>query len=151
MSIYRYTMPLAFVAVGLLSAAKPARADFSVVKNAPPTPQASGATAPSSPVMMAPIVDPEDRAQAKSLAPKGGLPAPIHWKTAAGFGNSVPLGFACKQIVPSMVKVTYGPGVNLNTLVTWRGGRGWNQVLIAAVKPAGLKVVMSHMAVEIRK
>ena len=150
MSIYPYSLPLAFVAAGLLLTTCPALADFSVVKSpSPAAPQTATAAAP--PMMMAPIVDPQDRAQAMALATKSAHPAPIHWRVASGFGNNVPLGFACKQIVPSSVKVTYGRGVNPNTLVTWHGGRGWNQVLKAAVSPVGLKLVMTRMAVEIRK
>ena len=150
MSIYRRTLSLACAAASLLVAPYAARADFSVVKSPPPAAsQATTAVAPS--MMMAPIVDPQDGAQAAALASKDAHPASVHWRVAFGFGNDVPLAFACKQIVPSSVKVTYGPGVDLTTLVTWRGGRGWNQVLKAAVKPVGLKLVMTRMAAEIRK
>jgi hypothetical protein len=31
-------------------------------------------------------------------------------KLASGFGNQIPLSLAVRQIVPSVVKVTYGPG-----------------------------------------
>ncbi|MCB8877432.1 hypothetical protein ASILVAE211_19720 [Acidisoma silvae] len=70
---------------------------------------------------------------------------------AKGFGNNVPLGFACRQIVPSTVRVTYGPGASASSMVSWQGGKGWNEVLREAVKPLGLHLVMTHMAVEIRK
>jgi hypothetical protein len=70
---------------------------------------------------------------------------------AYGFGNQVPLAFACRQIVPSTVHVTYGPGANPDLLVTWKGSHTWNHVLYDAVAPLGLRLVMSHMAVEIRK
>jgi hypothetical protein len=53
--------------------------------------------------------------------------------------------------VPPAVKVTYGPGADPDALVDWRGGQGWNRVLFDAVKPLGLRLVMTHMAVEIRK
>jgi hypothetical protein len=70
---------------------------------------------------------------------------------AYGFGNQVPLGFACKQIVPPAVKVIYGPGANPGVLVTWKGGKTWNRVLHDAVAPLGLRLVMTHMVVEIKK
>ena len=59
--------------------------------------------------------------------------------------------FAVRQIVPATVKVTYGPGADPNALVDWKGGQTWNRVLLAAVKPLGLRLVLTHTAVEIRK
>jgi hypothetical protein len=73
------------------------------------------------------------------------------FKLAYGFGNRIPLSFAVRQIVPPAVKVTYGPGADPAALVDWRGGQGWNRVLLDAVKPLGLRLVMTHMAVGIRK
>ncbi|MDE1905072.1 MAG: hypothetical protein KGH75_01295 [Rhodospirillales bacterium] len=70
---------------------------------------------------------------------------------AKGFGNDVPLGFACRQIVPAAVRVTYGPGADPSMVVSWKGGKGWNEVLREAVKPIGLRLVMTRMAVEIRR
>jgi hypothetical protein len=78
-------------------------------------------------------------------------PAPPHFKIAAGFGDRIPLSFAVRQIVPSDVRVTYGPGADPNAHVNWQGGEGWNRVLLAAVKPLGLRLVMTNLAVEIRK
>ena len=140
MTIYRITILLAFVSVTLLAKSPGAWADF-VVKSAPPAP----ATVASQPVSMAPIVDPED------LAAKTPHKPAWHWLVAKGFGNNVPLGFACRQIVPPAVRVTYGPGVSASSVVSWQGGKGWNEVLRQAVKPLGLHLVMTHMAVEIRK
>lgn len=74
---------------------------------------------------------------------------PVHWKMAYGFGNKIPLAFACRQIVPQSVKVTYGPGVDPATPVTWKGGDTWNHVLRATVKPLGLRLQMTYMAVAI--
>jgi hypothetical protein len=138
MSIYRNTILLALLAGALLSKADAARADF-VVKSAAP------AVAASQPVSMAPIIDPQD-------LPSKPKPMPAwHWKVAKGFGNKVPLGFACRQIVPATVRVTFGPGATPAMLVSWKGGKGWNEVLREAVKPIGLRLVMTHMAVEVRK
>ena len=78
-------------------------------------------------------------------------PVPTRFKLAFGFGKRIPLSFAVRQIVPGAVKVTYGPGADPDALVDWRGGQGWNRVLFDAVKPLGLRLVMTHMAVEIRK
>jgi hypothetical protein len=76
---------------------------------------------------------------------------PAHWKMAYGFGNSVPLAFACRQIVPPAVKVTYGPGVNPASPVSWKGGDTWNHVLRDSIKPLGLSLQMTYMAVAIVK
>ena len=78
-------------------------------------------------------------------------PAQPPFMLAQGFGDQVPLRFAVRQIVPRAVKVTYGPGADPDAAVDWKGGQGWNRVLFNAVRPLGLRLVMSHMAVEIRK
>ena len=72
------------------------------------------------------------------------------FKMADGFGDQVPLSFACRQIIPPAVKVALGPGADPNALVDWKGGDTWNHVLRDAVKPLGLHLVMTTMAVEIR-
>jgi hypothetical protein len=78
-------------------------------------------------------------------------PSSTRFKMAYGFGDQIPLSFAVRQIVPPAVRVTYGPGADRNALVDWKGGQAWNRVLLDAVKPLGLRLVMTHMAVEIRK
>ena len=87
-------------------------------------------------------------------APPGGdnsYQAVVHWLMAYGFGNNVPLAFACRQIVPPAVRVTYGPGVNPATPVTWKGGDTWNLVLRDTVTPLGFHLQMTYMAVAIEK
>jgi hypothetical protein len=78
-------------------------------------------------------------------------PASTRFKLAFGFGDRIPLSFAVRQIVPPAVKVTYGPGADPYAIVNWKGGQAWNRVLFEAVKPLGLHLVISRMAVEIRK
>ena len=78
-------------------------------------------------------------------------PTSARFEMAYGFGDHIPLSFAVRQIVPATVKVTYGPGADPNALVDWKGGQTWNRVLLAAVKPLGLRLVFTHTAVEIRK
>jgi hypothetical protein len=119
----------------LLFGISAAHADFVVDTNAAAGPNSVDAT---------PIGNP---------APSGNVSttAVVHWKTAYGFGNSVPLAFACRQIVPKAVKVRYGAGVRLDAPVTWKGGDTWNHVLRDAVAPLGWHLRMSYMAVEIDK
>src|SRR5271165_6620827 len=90
---------------------------------------------------------PEDGGQNADTSP---TPPKPHFKMANGFGDQVPLSFACRQIIPPAVKVTLGPGADPKALVEWKGGDTWNHVLRDAVKPLGLHLVMTTMAVEIR-
>ena len=93
-----------------------------------------------------------DSSSAGNSAPSGtDSSRPVHWKMAYGFGNGVPLAFACRQIVPPAVTVTYGPGVDPAAPVIWKGGDTWNHVLRETVKPLGLTLQMTYMAVAIVK
>ena len=121
--------PIPLILAATIPAAT-ARADF-VITSMPPAP-----TPP-------PIV--------QAIPGKSPAPASRRLKVAFGFGARIPLSFAVRQIVPPAVKVTYGPGADPNALVDWKGGQAWNRVLFDAVKPLGLRLVMTHMAVEIRK
>jgi hypothetical protein len=87
----------------------------------------------------------------QTIPDKSPEPASTRFKLAFGFGNRIPLSFAVRQIVPPAVKVTYGPGADPNAPVDWKGGQAWNRVLSEAVKPLGLRLVISRMTVEIRK
>lgn len=129
-----------------LSLATAARADF-VVNNSGPAasaPQANVAAPATPPPQPTSQTDPDTADQAPT-------PPPPRFKMAYGFGDQVPLSFACKQIVPNAVRVSYGPGASPSQLVSWKGGDTWNHVLRNAVKPLGLQLVMTHMAVEIRR
>lgn len=89
--------------------------------------------------------------QPQSSPPASTRSASPRFSFAQGFGDRVPLGFAVRQIVPGVVKVKYGPGADPDALVDWKGGQGWNWVLFNAVRPIGLRLVLTHRAVEIRK
>jgi hypothetical protein len=115
-----------------------ARADF-VAPASRSTAPALPSTAPDAPV----AAPSEASSPAASMEPR--------FKIAQGFGDHVPLSFAVRQIVPRAVRVTYGPGADPDVLVEWKGGEGWNRVLFRAVHPLGLRLVMTYMAVQIRK
>ena len=125
-----------------LTMAGHARAEF-VVKTAQPA-RVSDAVPQPGPITPA---EPNTESQAEAQ-PKPDKP---QFKMAYGFGKSVPLAFACRQIVPNAVKITYGPGADQAVLVDWKGGDTWNHVLRDAVEPLGLHLVMTTMAVEIRR
>ena len=127
----RITMILATLAATTLGVA--AQADFVITSPPPPAER--------------PVVpDP----QPKALASANHAASP-RFKMAYGFGDQVPLSFAVRQIVPSTINVTYGRGSDPNALVDWKGGQTWNRALLDAVKPLGLRLVISDTAVEIRK
>lgn len=70
-------------------------------------------------------------------------------RIVVGFGDEVPLSFACRQIVPANVTVNYGPGADPGMLVTWKGGDAWPRVLSNAIKPLGLRMISSGTRLEI--
>jgi hypothetical protein len=136
--------PLLVAAALALATAPVARADFvmtgmKIIRAAPPQ-AASGGQDPAA----SPPEDGDQNAGASRNRPKP------RFKMADGFGDQVPLSFACRQIIPPAVKVTLGPGADPKALVDWKGGDTWNHVLRDAVKPLGLHLVMTTMAVEVR-
>ena len=137
--------PLLVVPTVLLLFAHAAKADFVVTSPEPPAARQSQAT------VVAPNNDSLPAATGSAeLVPDQARPDRPRFKLAYGFGNAVRLSFACKQIVPPAVKVTFGPGADPHALVNWKGGDTWNHVLRSAVQPLGLHLVMTWMAVEIR-
>ena len=110
-----------------LSTGGPARADFVLGNNQP-------RGLPTTPLSTAPTVseNPQDVAKAVEVS---------RFKIVRGFGDTIPLSFAVRQIVPSSVKVRYRGGIDPEALVSWRGNRPWNRVLTAAVRPLHLSIV----------
>lgn len=71
-------------------------------------------------------------------------------QTLQGFGNDVPLSFATRQVVPAGTTVTFGPGVDRDTRVSWRGGADWKQVMNAMARDRGLSVSYGQGSVRIQ-
>jgi len=138
------------VTIGLLFSgllfAPCARADF-VIAGQKPAVSAGAPAAQGAPDAVSPAVG----GQGSTVSTETPHPDRPQFMVAEGFGDHVPLRFAVRQIVPKAVKVTYGPGADPDAAVDWRGGQGWNWVLFRAVRPLGLRLVMTNMAVEIRK
>ncbi len=143
--------PTIIVALLVLTLANPAaRADF-VVKEAPASPNLStpsaGVVAPGPGVVAdEPHLDPGDRQSAP--VPRSLIPVRRH--IVVGFGDQVPLSFACRQIVPTNIRVSYGPGADPGMLVSWKGGDTWSHVLGSAIKPLGLRMVSSGSRLQIK-
>jgi hypothetical protein len=55
-----------------------------------------------------------------------------------GFGHDIPLSIAVKQIVPSSVHVNFDNSVDQSMMVTWHGGKSWQEVLADAIRPNSL-------------
>jgi hypothetical protein len=148
------TQKLAALAVaGLVILAAPAtRADFTITDSAPPAtaiaPAVPGLVRPGPGVVSdTPRLDRDDRKPPTAVpARRSGITPP---SVVQGFGDQIPLAFACRQILPSSVKVTYGPGADPGMIVTWKGGGTWPQVLAAAIKPLGLHMLRSGNAVRL--
>ncbi len=71
----------------------------------------------------------------------------------SGFGSSIPLALALHQILPTDYGSSIEPDVDMNTLVSYKGGKPWRDTLRDALAPAGLSaheegtiVVVSHGA-----
>ncbi|GAV35519.1 hypothetical protein ROTAS13_03196 [Roseomonas sp. TAS13] len=89
-------------------------------------------------VLSASVGSPADLAPAEPEE----APARPRYSIAHGFGNGVPLSFAAKQIVPYPFRVVYRKGVDQETLVSWKGGKPWNQILGATLTQHGLRMVL---------
>lgn len=78
-------------------------------------------------------------------------PAPLSsaYPLAAGYGKTISLGFALRQIVPHGVLVVIHDGVQTSTIVSWHGGVPWNVALQRALTAAGLRAKITPVEVEI--
>ena len=98
----------------------------------------------------APAPAPAPASASVFLGTDDGTPAPaVRPKVpyARGFGHAVPLSFAARQIVPRNVTVRFGAEVDQSLPVDWTGGRPWNLVMGAAVKPLHLHLTFSATSV----
>lgn len=61
------------------------------------------------------------------------------FEDAVGFGKDLPLALVIDQIVPDDYTYTVDDSVDLDTFVSWEGGRPWNDVLRDTLKSQGLQ------------
>ena len=125
---------LSVVVVGTCLLSQESRADFAI-KTAEPPVTATTQANPSGVVADQPHVDPGDRHAADKAA------STKLSRLVLGFGDQIPLSFACRQIIPRGVRVVYGPGASPDALVNWKGGDLWPLVLGRAIQPLGLHMV----------
>ncbi len=115
-----------------------------VMESPSPEPDApSTAAAPhipvNTPVMMQPLPAPM-----MAAAPAASTAS---FDQAVGFGRDMPLAIAMSQIVPAAYSYNFAAGVDAGQRITWQGGAPWNEVLMSALEPAGLKVFISGQSV----
>jgi len=72
------------------------------------------------------------------LMPPGAYKDSGENKTIQGFANNVPLAVALRQILPPEYGFSVAQDVQLNTLVSWQGGRPWRQILEDMLRGKGL-------------
>lgn len=60
------------------------------------------------------------------------------YETADGFGQDLPLVMAIRQIVPASFGFVFDDGIDLNSRVSWQGGKPWDLVLRDTLTPLGL-------------
>ena len=97
------------------------------------------------------VIPPSPTALGSNAAPTDPVVTPPRFRLAKGFGRSVPLGFAVRQIVPAKIAIRYGQGVDQDSLVDWSGNAPWNRVLAAAVRPLRLRVLATERSMLISR
>ena len=117
------------------------RADFTV-KGAVQPPTSPNPSDRTDVVADQPHIDPGDG--------RAVLEKQVRPRLVTGFGDQVPLSFACRQIVPRGVRVSYGQGASPDALVDWKGGESWPLVLGRAIKPLGLRMVSAGTTLTIK-
>lgn len=55
-----------------------------------------------------------------------------------GFASQVPLAFALRQVLPTGYSFSIDPGIDTDTLVSYKGGKPWSETLKSMLTPAGL-------------
>lgn len=80
-------------------------------------------------------------------------PEQINWQggyeVLEGFGSDMPLALALQQVVPPQYAFSFGKGVNAGHLVSWEGGKPWDQVLNDMIRPLNLEAAISGNVVKI--
>jgi hypothetical protein len=98
----------------------------------------------NAPMKEAPVPAPQIAAPVANTAPQG------NFEVIEGFGADMPLALALQQIVPSGYAYSFDQGVNPGALVTWDGGKPWNQVISDMLAPHNLGFAVEGTLVHIR-
>ena len=71
-----------------------------------------------------------------SMAPQTSLSSSS--STVQGFASQIPLALALRQVLPADYNFSIDQDVDMNTLVSYRGGKPWRETLQSMLSPAGL-------------
>lgn len=128
--------------------AAPSLADTVVVEDHPMAPlpdmkpEPIGAMAAIKPAAPPPIVE--------TIIEPAVAVAPADDKVVEGFGTSLPLALALRQIVPPTYRFSFGPNVDPGQRVSWQGGRKWSQIIQDMASKQGLTTEIAGNVVAIR-
>lgn len=136
-----------FLAIGLLAVSQPAQAGFQWVapgaaeQPAPPTraPLNLDAFPPAQIIegKPAPLPPVSARTQDGPMS----LPAVTPKEDVVrGFADNIPLSVALRQVLPQDVGFSVAQDVSLGTLVSWKGGAPWREVMKRMLSPVGLTI-----------
>lgn len=67
-----------------------------------------------------------------------------------GFGSDMPLALALQQIVPADYATSFESGINVGQIVSWDGGKPWDQVVNDMLVPLQLQAVIVNKTVHVR-
>lgn len=74
---------------------------------------------------------------------------PVEGEVLAGFGRDLPLVIALQQVAPAGHQFSFAPGVNPGAVVSWDGGKPWQQVMTDMLAPQGLEYQMQGNVVAV--
>jgi hypothetical protein len=83
--------------------------------------------------------------------PVGGASVPITDMVVEGFADQVPITVALRQILPRGMVYSVGNDVDINTKVSWQGGRPWRDVLNTTLQSVGLRANYTNTMVRVEK
>lgn len=66
----------------------------------------------------------------------------MNYAEAVGFGRELPLSLAISQVIPSDFMHSYAAEVDTQTIVSWEGGKPWNEVLNDMLRPQNLSAII---------
>lgn len=84
---------------------------------------------------VSPALKPFAAAPAHSSMPQT---MPVEGEVLAGFGRDLPLVIALQQVAPAGHQFSFAPGVNPGAVVSWDGGKHWQDVMKDMLAPQGL-------------
>lgn len=95
----------------------------------------------------APVATPAPAPAQMPVVEAAATPAPQGGDVLAGFGADLPLVIALQQVVPPGYQYSFSGNVNPGVLVSWEGGRPWQQVLADMLARQGLGFKVQDNAV----